>query len=79
MDEISGVDFLETVLETVCLHLNHFYLFKNKQNAVESVFLGYPFLIGLFPLNSRWWFTRNIVHDTVNVVDFINDSDRDFL
>lgn len=36
-------------------------------------------VIDLFPLNCRRWLTRNIVHDAVNVIDFIDDPHWDLL
>lgn len=32
------------------------------------------FIAGLFPLNRRRWLTADVIHDTGNAVDFIDDA-----
>ena len=49
------------------------------QNAVKSRILSLSYSYILFPLYSCRWFTCNIVDDTVNVVNFVNDSNRNLL
>jgi len=47
-------------------------------SAFQNFLISWICLI-LLPLNSCWWFARNIVDDTVDVVHLINDTFWDFL
>ena len=40
--------------------------------------IGNRICILLFPLNSSWWFARNIISNSSNFRDFIDDSGRNF-
>lgn len=53
---------------------------EDQLKSLETLYyqrLGFLFI--LFPLYSCRWFTCNIIHDTVNVIDFIYDTNGDFL
>ena len=54
--------------------------YRIKIKSLETLnyqLLGFQSI--LFPLHSSRWFTRNIVHDSINVCDFVDDADADFL
>ena len=54
---------------------------KNKKpaNRANTRSAGSISIIALFPLNRRGRFTRNVVHNAVDVVYFVYDAAGDFI
>ncbi|SNV41591.1 transposase [Streptococcus acidominimus] len=54
--------------------LIHLKNISSNQDVVKSMLLGLSLLYLLFPLNGCRWFTGDIVDDTVDVLNFINNT-----
>ena len=61
------------------MYLSHFNTFYNRQNAVKSRILSQSYSYLLFPLYRCWWFAGDVVDDAVDVVNFVDDADRNLL
>lgn len=70
------IQFLIFILGIVKVGCKMVALTKKTVNPL--IFKGFTVFL-LFPLHSSRWFARNIVHDPVDVCDFVDDADADFL
>lgn len=59
---------IRQALKTKKAHF-HMGLSRYFASQFQRVLIG-----GLFPLNRRRWFAADVVHDTGNAVDFIDDA-----
>lgn len=56
------------------MYLSHFNTFYNRQNAVKSRILSQSYLYVLFPLNSCRWFAGDVIDDTVDMINLVDDT-----
>lgn len=60
----------QLILTQINLPITRKSLLNQRKNLISIL----CFIPTLLPLNSCWWFARNIIDDTVDVVHLINDT-----